>query len=232
MEILLNDEILYIHAKSHHAANILKELPISINTRLSNLSNNSEIFHKASKHYQNILNQSGYDYKPHYQPPNDENENKSKSSKDRKRNIIWFNPPFSKNVSNNIGKYFLVLIQKHFPSNNKYHKIFYKNNVKISYSCMANIKSIINKHNKEVITEKKTEAAKCNCINKPDCPLSNQCQITNIVYKAKIASNLRKYHEKIYYRTSKGTHKQRYGNHKKSFNHEKHRTDTELSKEC
>ena len=25
--------------------------------------------------------------------------------------------------------------------------------------------------------------------------------------------------------------KQRYGNHKKSFNHEKHRTDTELSKE-
>ena len=30
---------------------------------------------------------------------------------------------------------------------------------------------------------------------------------------------------------SKGTLKERYGNHKKSFNHEKHRTDTELSKE-
>ena len=38
-------------------------------------------------------------------------------------------------------------------------------------------------------------------------------------------------HEKIYYGTSEGTSKQRYGNHKKSFNHEKHRTDTELSKE-
>ena len=62
---------------------------------------------------------------------------------------------------------------------------------------MANIKSIINMHNKEVITEKKTEAVKCNCINKPDCPLSNQCQITNIIYKAKITSNLRNYHEKI-----------------------------------
>ena len=55
---------------------------------------------------------------------------------------------------------------------------------------MANIKSIINMHNKEVIMEKKTQAVKCNCINKPDCPLSNQCQIMNIIYKAKITSNI------------------------------------------
>ena len=96
---------------------------------------------------------------------------------------------------------------------------------------MANIKSIINIYNKEVITEKKTQAIKCNCISKPDCLLSKQCQITNIIYKANITSNLRNYHEKIYYGTSEGTIKQRYRNHKKSFNHEKHRTDTELSKE-
>ena len=55
---------------------------------------------------------------------------------------------------------------------------------------MANIKSIINMHNEEVITEKKTKAVKCNCRNKPDCPLSNQCQITNIIYKAKMISKL------------------------------------------
>ena len=53
-----NDETLYIHAKSNHPTNILKQLPISIETRLSILSSNSEIFHEASKHYQNILNQS------------------------------------------------------------------------------------------------------------------------------------------------------------------------------
>ena len=58
-----NDEILYIHAKSNHPANILKQLPISIETKLSNLSSNSDIFHEASKCYHNILNQSGYDYK-------------------------------------------------------------------------------------------------------------------------------------------------------------------------
>ena len=53
----------------------------------------------------------------------------------------------------------------------------------------------------------------------------------NIIYKAKITSNLQNYHEKVYYGTSEGTFKQRYGNHKKSFNHEKHRTDVKLSKE-
>ena len=58
-----NDEILYIHAKSNHPANIRKQPPISVKTRLSNLSRNSEIFHEASKYYQNTLNQSGCDYK-------------------------------------------------------------------------------------------------------------------------------------------------------------------------
>ena len=53
----------------------------------------------------------------------------------------------------------------------------------------------------------------------------------NILYKTKITSNLRKYHEKIYYGTSYSTFKQQYGSHKKSLNHENHKTDTELSKE-
>ena len=74
---------------------------------------------------------------------------------------------------------------------------------------MANIRSIVNMHNKEVITEKKTQAVNCNCMNKPDC----------IIYKAKITSNLRNFHGKIYHGTSKHTFKQRYGNHKKFFEH-------------
>ena len=77
-----------------------------------------------------------------------------KQQSKRKRSIIWLNPPFSKNVSNNISKYFFLLIQNYFPNNHRY-KIFNKNNVKISYNCMANIKSIIKMHDKEVITEKK-----------------------------------------------------------------------------
>ena len=51
---------------------------------------------------------------------------------------------------------------------------------------MANIKSVINMHNKEVITEKKTQAVNRDCINRPDFSLSNHCQITNIIYKQKL----------------------------------------------
>ena len=50
-----NDKTLYVHPKSNHPANILKQLPISIEIRLSNHSSNPEIFYETSKHYQNIL---------------------------------------------------------------------------------------------------------------------------------------------------------------------------------
>ena len=73
-----HDETIYIHAQSNHTANILKQLLILIETRLTNLSSNPEIFHAASKHYQNILNQSGYDYKFQYKPPNIANQNKNR----------------------------------------------------------------------------------------------------------------------------------------------------------
>ena len=72
---------------------------------------------------------------------------------------------------------------------------------------MTNIKSIINTHNKEIIAEKNTQRINCNCINKSDCPLSNKCKITNIIYKAEITSNLPNYQVKVYYGTSEGAFK-------------------------
>ena len=48
-----------------------------------------------------------------------------------------------------------------------------------------------------------------------------------IIYKAKIISIFWKFHGKIYHETSENTFKKRYGNHKKSFNHENRRADTE-----
>ena len=37
-----------------------------------------------------------------------------KIGKNRKRNIIWFNPPYSKSLKTNFGKYFFRLLNKHF----------------------------------------------------------------------------------------------------------------------
>ena len=94
-----NDETLYprkILAKSNHPVNILKKLPISIESRLSYFSRNPEIFNEGYKHYQNIFDQSVYDNKLQYKLPNNKNENKCKSLKNCKRNITWFKPPFLK----------------------------------------------------------------------------------------------------------------------------------------
>ena len=47
---------------------------------------------------------------------------------------------------------------------------------------MQNIKSIINAHNRKIIYETNDikQQEKCNCINKPECPLNNECQATSI----------------------------------------------------
>ena len=50
-------------------------------------------------------------------------------------------------VSKLVGKQFFKIVNKHFPENNTLHKIFNKNTLKISYSCMKNMSDIISSHN-------------------------------------------------------------------------------------
>ena len=72
------------------------------------------------------LKNSGFREKFTYQEeniPNDINKEKNKKygHKNRKRKIIWFNPPFCILASINVGKYFLKLIDKHFKHDNILH---------------------------------------------------------------------------------------------------------------
>ena len=78
----------------------------------------------------------------------------SRRRKNRSRKIIWYNPTFSRNVKTNVGKHFFKLLKKHFGKNHKYQKIFNKNTIKVSYSCMDNMKKVINYHNKYVASKK------------------------------------------------------------------------------
>ena len=93
--------------------------------------------------YKDDLKESGFSEALNYIAPTT-----NKEQKNRKRKIIWFNPPFSKSVKSNIGRIFLRLLSKHFPRNHTMHKIFNRNTVKISYSCLKNISSIISSHNR------------------------------------------------------------------------------------
>ena len=155
--------------------------------------------------------------------------NKSKDTKRRQRKIIWFNPPYSKYVSTKVGNQFLKLISKHFPPHHNFYKLNNQNNVKVSYSCMPNMKNIINTHNKNIINPPKYNIAKtCNCIRKHQCPLNERC-VTN--YKASITPNEENPKTKIYYGVCETAFKRRCGNHKKTFSNIKYQTDTELSNE-
>ena len=97
----------------------------------------------------------------------------------RTRNITWFNPPYSVNVKTNIGKKFLQLIDKCFPPGHKLNKILNRNTIKISYSCMPNMKQIISSHNRKISEPNEpkgntmTSKSKCNCRVPNECPISH-----------------------------------------------------------
>ena len=68
--------------------------------------------------------------------------------------ITWFNPPFGRMVKTNIGRYFLSLIGKYFPTTNNLHKIFNRNAMKVSHSRIGNMKSVINRYNTGIPSRK------------------------------------------------------------------------------
>ena len=124
-----NDRLLYINKSSNHPPQIINQLPKIISDRLSGNSSNKEVFNTAKGEYKEALKRSGY---------NNINLSFHQSSTSHVKqqchcNIIWFNPPYSRAVITNVAKKFLQLIDLHFPPLNKFHKIFNRNNVKVSY---------------------------------------------------------------------------------------------------
>ena len=130
-------------------------------------------------------------------------------------------------MQTNVAKSFLKLIDKHFPRSNKLHKIFNRNNIKVSYSCTENVDRIIKSHNKKVSSPPLTEPPPCNCRVKTNCPLNNNCRVSSVVYKCEVtAPNTEK---KVYIGLTERDFKQRYNSHKQSFNNKKYSNSTTLS---
>ena len=213
-----NDDTLYVNAKSNHPPNIIKQLPLSIEKRLQTLSSSKEVFDEAAKHYQQALNKCGYSHVLQFKKHDAIHETSKR--RNRKRKVIWFNPPYSKSVETNVAKYFLNLIDKHFPPHNKLRKLFNRNNLKVSYSSTRNIKASLSAHNKAVLAQKpnRNQKSGCNCRNSANCPLDGNCLSENTLYAALITSDLPEYGTKKYVGISAPPFKERYGNHKCSFN--------------
>ena len=169
-----NNIPLYINKKSNHPPRIINNIPQSINRRLSEISYNKESFDKAAPVYQKALDNSRYKHLLTFSSCISTHTSHSRR-KHRKRDIIWYNPPFSKNVSTNIGRTFLKLLDMEFTEEHVLHKIFNRNTVKISYSCMPNLKQNIDGHSKSILHNKIVPPRSCNCRVKTECPLSGNC---------------------------------------------------------
>ena len=168
-----NEETNYIHVNFDHPPSILKQLPMSIGKQLSFSSLSKEIFEETVPYYEQYLSNCGYKEKLNYRDPTSPN---LITKRKRQRNILWFNPPYNKTVKTKIGKFFLQLIKKHFPKEHKFHKIFNRNTLKLSYSCMPNVKTKINTHNRVILRNTPSKNTKhCNCQQKENCPMNVDC---------------------------------------------------------
>ena len=217
----------YVHAKSNHPPCILKRIPESVNQRLSDISSDESAFNNAVPPYQAALDKSGYQYTLKFQP----RPSRGRTVRARKRNITWFNPPYDAQVKTNLGKQFLRIVDECFPKGHALRPIFNRNTLKLSYSCMPNVKSIIDKHNKRVLRTVEPEIANversCNCRKKDQCPLDNQCLTKGIVYQATVTSSEG---NESYVGLTDTDFKARFANHNQSFRNVVHSNQTELSK--
>ena len=93
-----NDDPLYINKHSNHPPSILRQLPTSINKRISTLSSDKQTFEDAAPAYQNALGHSNFSHRLEYTP-----HETQRPRRNRQGNVIWFNPPFSKNIKTSIA---------------------------------------------------------------------------------------------------------------------------------
>ena len=218
-----NDNLTYIDTSANHPPNIIKQLTKTIGELLSRNSSSIEIFNSSKLEYEDALKKSGYTEPLIYIPPRPLGRNLDGS----KRKTIGFNPLFNANVSTNVAKIFLRLIDKYFPRSHKPNNIFNRNTVKVSYSYMENMANIIKGHSNKLTNTKIRQQLACSCRVKSDCPLNGDCRKESIVYKC-TACTIRLL-KKVYLGLTEGEFKTCYCNHAKSFRTKRYPNGSTLS---
>ena len=219
-----NDVPIYINTSSNHPKSIIKAIPRMIEMRLSNLSSNKCIFDQAKPLYEQALKDSGFEPSLSYQ----QQQSPPKNGRNRKRNTIWFNPPFNLNVTSNIAKDFLKLLDKTFPRNHRFYKIFNRNNVKVSYCTLPNFAAAINAHNKRILRPTPENNRGCNCRDGSQCPLNGKCLQTSVIYQCEVKSSTQG--KPVHYiGCTSSEFKNRFTEHKSSFNTPSKKSATTLA---
>ena len=107
---------------------------------MSQNSSNADIINNTKLEYEQALKKSWHTTKLTYTPPNHQ-QNNLRTTKQRK--ITWINPPFNLDISTNVAKIFLNLIENHFTRSSKLHKSLKKSTVKRLSSVTAEFRQIV-----------------------------------------------------------------------------------------
>ena len=217
-----NNTTKYVNIQSNHPPIILNNIPDGVNHRLNIISSSKEQFDNHTKIYQEELNRCGYKHKLQYNPIQSTN----KTSKNRSRKILWYNPPYNQAVSTNIGKEFFRILESCFPNHSKLYKLFNKNSCKLSYSTMPNFGMYIKAHNRKIFRENSINsdydpppgALNCTCPNskKLECPLRGRCKDRNLIYMAEVTDE-DNHTVESYVGSTSTTFKEKFGVNKQSF---------------
>ena len=142
--------------------------------RINRLSSCKRIFEESKSIYDEALKNRGFQCRLEYvNPVNFSSNGRSNSSgthalikvgntnynpsnrsgKNKNCSVIWFKMPFCKLTNINIVKYFLNLLDRHFTWDNPLRKSLNQNTVKINYSCINNMHSILNNYNRWLLDE-------------------------------------------------------------------------------
>ena len=89
------------------------------------------------------------------------------------------------------------------------------------------MENIISKHNAKVMKPPADETSKCNCRKDRVCPLQGKCLTSSVVYQATVTPDTGK--EENYIGLTSNTFKQRWSQHKSSFNNKSKANETTLS---
>ena len=223
----LDDPPCYVNSQSNHHPAIFKQLPAVIGKRVSSLSCDLDEFNKAVPIYDSALGSSSFTSKLEYSHPATPSKH---ARRNRSRNILWFNPPHSMNVRSNVGKHFLLLLDKHFPEDHVLRSVFNRKNFKVRYSCMDNMGTIVKQHNPRVLktSDINKNNTQRNYRKKAHCPLNGACLTPGTVYQATVTPRNRT--PRIYIGMTKHDFKTRYRNHNLSFNNRRYSGSYTLSK--
>ena len=221
-----NDNPTYVHAQSNHPPLNLKAIPRNVNYRLSTLSSNKQIFDEEAPLYQRALDRSGYNYKLEYQEPVERPEKKKP-----RRQVLWFNPPFSRHVTTKVGKLFFEILDSSFPKGKgPLSGIFNRSTIKLSFSTVRNIKSIIDSNTRKKLNPTNKAKEPCNCQKGKECPMDRVpggCRASEVVYEVDVEGE--KSPVMTYYGQTQREFKKRWIEHKHAMNNENSPHATALS---